>query len=611
MARTVKTPTHVPDAEKMLGGVSDSDKKFINHVMELRDAAEGAKSHVERTWEHYYNMWATNQWEDIYVDEWRSKPQVNYTFSTVELDVATITDQNPETIVYPKDDQNEEAQTSSEILNKIFQDTWRKGYGQNALKQWVRGSRIYGTAFMKVGFNTENSMLTFNYLPPDQVHPDPNATTIDSAWYVIHRYTMSINDVRKYWPSKANHVTGKTKEDAKADSSFDRSHYQIEDEDRDTVEERFSYTDGKSRTDAPRDGNWNTGYETVDITELWQKGIEGKIRVSYIANDSVLLDTVEEPLGSKVNVFPFIRMVCTPVDNEMWGMSLIQPLEPLQVSVNKRTQQIIDHMRYTTSPILIAEDGTIDDDVVIDTPGTILTVDRPEAVKWMDVPQLGAGPFQMKQMDRSDFETISGAFDVVQGRTPSGIEAAAAIMSLQEAAQVRQRDRMSEMERSLEKMARLCLLLIQSNYSEERALNLMGYDGKAVIATINREIKVEELTEEDIAALQEAKIAIDSIDRALDITRGDFDIQLVAGSTVKPPEAAVLNKMLTLYDRGIIPQDSYGAELVLRALNFPNVDEISEYLQAKEEAQAQQMAAMQAQMGGGGPEGQVGPGGFR
>lgn len=566
-------------------------KKMAKMFLEAKSEREKVSQH----WEHYYRMWATDQWHDIHVDEWRSRPQVNFIFSTVELETATITDQDPQLVVYPR--HNEEgAFEVAEVLNKIYEHSWRKTKGKLALKNGVRNSRIYGTGFLKGGWNSDKKNISIHSIPPDQIYPDPSALDVEDAWYLFHVYDVSINDIIHNWPDKAGQVRPGLITDI---GQFDRGVWSSDEENSPLGGlGRLTHTEGASTHTTIvkiREGSSVKIAEgQVTLIEFWEKDPKsGEITLHYIAND-VLLDSIKNPLGDKIKRFPFVKIINTPVDGEFWGMSTVQALEPIQLSINKRRQQIIDNLRILGNPPILADKSAgLEEDLVLGAPGEIVSVNDGARVDWLRPPAMPQGIFQLQQLDKSEFETISGMFDVVQGRTPSGIEAAAAIAELQEAAQTRVRDKVSLMESALEELGDLLLLIIQSNYTEEQALMLLGKEGALEEVVINApltSVGIMDANEEEGNRLAD----LDAVQRALDITKGGFDIQIKVGSTLPLQKTARLNEAILLFDRGLIDHEE-----VLTAISHPRKREILARV-----AQMQQQAPEQAQPG----EGQLPPG---
>lgn len=562
---------------EVLRGDDSPEKRLLRRAFRLFETAKEQREPIAMHWPRYYRQWATDAWKDIHVDEWRSRPQVNFTFSTIELEVATLTDQDPQVIVFPRNDDQEDTEVA-QVLNAIYANSWRVGKGRLSLKNIVRNSKIYGTGIAKSVWSEDRDDVAILSVRPDQFYPDPSATSIEDMWYCFHVYEVSANDIKQNWPERSHLVKAETLGQL---GQFDRDVWSsVEEGGPFGGEGRLTHTEGTSThttiTKVRDGGPFDPDTGTVTLMEFWERLPDSNgIRLHYIANN-IHLESVEDPLGSRFKKFPFVRFLHLPVDGEFWGMSMIQPIEPLQLSINKRRQQIIDNLRILGNPPILADlQAGLEEDLILGAPGEIIQVaGGVNAVKWLESPAMPQGLFELQQLDKSEFETITGNFDVVQGRTPTGIEAAAAIAELQEAAQVRIRDRVALMEDGIEDLARLMLLLIQSNYTEEKTLMLLGKEGVLEERRINQPL-TPDLAQTAIDEELEAAVDLENVERALDVTRGDFDVQLKTGSTLPISKVARLNEAVLLFDRGIAD-----AEEVLTAINHPRKSEILKRLQA-------------------------------
>ena len=113
---------------------------------------------------------------------------------------------------------------------------------------------------------------------------------------------------------------------------------------------------------------------------------------------------------------------------------------PLNRSINARTTMLNRALEYEAVPILVRDSdaGTEIDNRAVE-PGDTLTKQRGSDIHWMELSSVGQQHFEMLAVEKQDLKDISGVQDVSEGRRPAGIEAAAAIRSLQQAAQTRVR----------------------------------------------------------------------------------------------------------------------------------------------------------------------------
>ena len=555
---------------------NDPNKDEVVRLTRLLDVARNNRMKFDRNWERFYRLWATDAWSGIPMEKWRSRPQTNYIYSTIETVVAIMTDQNPQVVVFPRNSDEEDMEIA-EIMGKIMMDSWEKGSGSLSLQNTVRDSMIYGTGYMKIVWSDDRDNIDFIPVPVDQLYVDPSAVRVEDAFYLFHVYQKSFNWVIQHFPDVVDKIQPGTFR--KFAGQFERDVWAAPTEHNttrggtasitteDSTISNLHTTRSKADSGEPMVG---AAEGEVSVVEAWEKNPKtGKIRLSFIINGYHAGSRVN-PIGDKVDRFPFVRFLDVPVNGEFYGIGEAHSLEPIQLSANKRRQQIIDYMRQATSASYIADGTTgLEEDIVTGSPGEVIMVDNIQGIKPMEVAKIPNGLFQLQQFDKQEIEQVSGIHDIVQGRRPKGIEAAAALETLQESAQTKIRMRTRLMEGSIEQIGLLMLKLIQSHYVEERVVNLVSKGGQFEAIEINKaEISdVDELPpQEELGAAQpeEENTDLVFIRRSLDITRGDFDVQIKAGSTLPITLTARLNEALLLFDRGIVD-----ATEVLTTLNHP------------------------------------------
>jgi len=597
---------------RVTGAVDQEDSK---RLMRLFEFTRSSRQRFQEPWERQFRLWATDAWSGISVPAWRSQPQVNLIKSTIETIVSTMTDQSPQIVATPRTDSKEDADVS-EVLTKILSDQWEKAEGSVELEAAIRDTMIYGTGFMKILWDKSEDRIFLQAVPVDQIYWDPQARDEKSAFYCFHVYSESMNFIKANFPDKVGAVAEGS---AGAMSStklgqFDRDVWGAKTEFNQARHGgTASITSSFGRTtevDADSGEDFEIPLEdTVMIVEAWEKDPEsGKIRMTIMAN-GVVLKQKKNPLGSKIREFPFIRFVDEPITGQFYGHGECQALEPIQLWVNKLYQMMIDNVRIFGAGRYIADKNSgIEEDVMTGAPGEFLIVNDVNSIKPLDPPPFPPGVFELAQSHQRLFEQISGIFDVVQGEAPSGIEAASAIAAIQEAAQIKIRKKTRRMESGLRRLGKIMLLLIQQNMAEERVINLVLDDGTLEIIKINAPEEIQNLAPEDQQVLgemlDEAERQIESVRRAMDITRGDFDVLIHEGSTRPINRQAVVNEALLMYDRGIYgpPGSMEASQTVLEKRNDPQMQEIMQRrrnaeLAAQQAAMAQQQALMQAQAG--------------
>lgn len=118
---------------------------------------------------------------------------------------------------------------------------------------------------------------------------------------------------------------------------------------------------------------------------------------------------------------------------KFYGESVIVDLIPLQKEYNRSRSQAIEARNLTGKPQWVGPKGAVDYKKITAEPGLFIEYtpgfDKPEPVK---NPELPSYFMQDQQANLNDMDFISNMYEVTQGRTPPGVEAASAIAYLQE-----------------------------------------------------------------------------------------------------------------------------------------------------------------------------------
>ena len=130
--------------------------------------------------------------------------------------------------------------------------------------------------------------------------------------------------------------------------------------------------------------------------------------------------------------YPFTKIDHIP-SGKYYGDSVISDLLPLQKEYNRSRSQGMEARNLTSKPQWTVPKGSIDVKKMTAQPGLVIEYtpgfDRPMPINNPDLP-----PYVMQMEDRTlrDIDFTASQFEVSQGRTPPGIEAASAIAYLQE-----------------------------------------------------------------------------------------------------------------------------------------------------------------------------------
>ena len=140
-------------------------------------------------------------------------------------------------------------------------------------------------------------------------------------------------------------------------------------------------------------------------------------------------------------LFPFVHAQYEHMGGRLWGRSAVSPLIQKQDQLNQLDSLVQLIIQRMANPVwVIPEDAGIDN--ITGEPGLMLKWRpqaamgnaKPERIEGSEVP---ASLFSLREQLLKDIEDLSGAFDILKGQKPTGIEAFSALQLLVERSQSR------------------------------------------------------------------------------------------------------------------------------------------------------------------------------
>lgn len=268
-------------------------------------------------------------------------------------------------------------------------------------------------------------------------------------------------------------------------------------------------------------------------------------RTVVICGNTVIMDVAADEMWSHGR-HPYI--IHRPKQTgELYAPSLVEFLAPSQRKINDMLRSIGKNIDLMGDPVLIDESNSgIRRTVVHNQPGQRLTVKNAEGVKWLQPPQVHPqASGDMISFHVGEMERISGLSAIVRGATPTGRNAQGVIDSVQEAAFVRIRLSLRNLERSLHELGNIVASLIAEFYDEPRIIAVVGESGERTSKGI-RGLHFYTPSKEGRVPMR-------------------FQLQIRAGSALSTSRGARIAEADALYAMGAIDE-----EAVLEAHDYPN-----------------------------------------
>lgn len=586
---------------------SDQDKKDLRTVEKLFDQAKRYKSKFDEKWIDYHNMYRGKQWKEQRPN-YRHSEVVNLIFREIQSGVPIQMDSRPKFEYLPMEPGDIEL---AEIINQVCEADWTRYNWAEQLTELVFDGWIYGTGIGGMDVDPQGHegepKICFDSEDPFYHFPDPMAKDVNKASkFHIKAEPLSIEEIKKRWPN------GKyVKPDLIGIKRVDFNN-------QDKV--RFkSPVDAAVFADGSQQYDTNMAPEALVITcyldgafEIEEKAVEeraedGSVNVKYVQAKAF-------PKGKKIVIaskvvlesgpndhdhgkFPFARFQNYVNPRQFWGISDIEQLESPQKVFNKLISFALDVLTLMGNPVWkVGTQSGVDTENLFNQPGLIIEADDISQVQREEGVQLQ--PYVLQLIDRMKlwFDDVSGSNDVSRGARPEGVTAASAIQSLQEAAQVRIRQKSRNLDSCLQNLGQLYQSLVFQHYTAPRIFRLTNKDGSRRFFKFHIEKTVDaEGNEQKVARYRPFEQGEDGkmyeMEEKVMPVNGLLDLKVNTGSSLSFAKEANQNKSLQLFDRQIIDDEE-----VLKAFDYPNWEAVLQRVTEKkmQAAQAEQQAQMQA-----------------
>jgi hypothetical protein len=589
-----QTETYSPTAE---------EKRAIKLVEKLLRKAKKHRAKYDHKWLEYYRMFRGRQWKEGR-PSYRHSEVINLVFRTIQSLVPIQVDARPRFEFLPQEPADREI---GEILNTVAEADWiKKGWSEQLLEV-IYDANIYGTGLSQV--MGEPNKIDFESCDPVYCYPDPEARDTNKLCsFFVYAEPWDIHRVKRTWPGKAQFLrpdiesllkNEKTSEDTLFRSPADRNMVMEGSSPPDPANKDMALVkivymtpdacsdeyDEEKREKKDEAGNLILGPDGQPEIEWVQKAKYPHGRKIVTCNGVLLAD---DALPYDDLEIPFERYPNYVLPREFWGMSEVEQLAGPQRIFNKMVSFALDVMTLMGNPIwMVPSTSGVDVDNLTNRPGLNVQYDpSPNGEEPKRIEGVGLQPFVLQLIDRMSewFDSIAGAQDITRGVQPTGVTAASAISTLQEAAHTRIRQKARNLDVYLQSVGQHYKSRVFQFYSAPQIIRLTGNDGAA--RYFRMRIERDEQTGKmrmNVTPYTDQGLEDPSMARQFEI-QGDFDVRVVTGSSLPFAKAEKEQKLLALFDRGIVD-----AEEVLKGSEYPNYQAVLERVQAA--AQAQAMAA--------------------
>ncbi len=596
---------------------TDDEKRALKLAEKVFERNKKHRAQYDQKWLDYYHMFRGKQWKEQR-PSYRHSEVINLIFRSLQSNVPIQLDTKPKLEFLPEKPTDAEL---AQILNQVIESDWSKGNWSESLLEVVWDSNLYGTGLssmlVKQTLGTNN--VVYASADPFYSFPDPEARDVnkdgstfgysEQAPSFVYAEPMDVRKIKKKYPKVKEFIKADLQDMTKGSktntqpmkfrSPIDNkviiegsSAMDLVDKEKallvtcylsaEYCEEDFDEVEKKGEI------NPDTGIEAPP--EYIQKAKYPNGRKIVYCN-GVLCDDVDN--GYDDAQFPFDRYANYTLPREFWGMSEVEQLEGPQKTFNKIVSFALDTLTLMGNPIwLIPSSSGIDVENMVNRPGLQVEYDNGQEGKPERLEGVGLQPYVMQLIDKMAewFDSVAGSQDITRGAQPTGVTAASAISSLQEAAQTRIRGKTHNLDYYLQGVGQKYLSRVFQFKTAPEVYRLTGQDG----ATKYFQMHVESYEHPD--GLPAHKVhyqpftadgQIDPTQAKIYETRAKFDCKVSTGSNLPFAKDQLDNKLFALFDRGIIDNEE-----VLKRQDYPNYQSI---LQRMQQVAQQQQAAAAAQ----------------
>ena len=438
----------------------EEQKKLSSWCYQKFKDAMLAKQQTTEDWFKYLNAYNNDLYTNNSVPDYKSNYCNNLIYSTIESMRPIVFDGNPKFECVPA---TAEALQYSKDIDTALDYEWhrtkmREKLISNSIYTFVLGTSVIMLPYLY----SDNDEFDGNVCPvivnPFNLYPDPLATSVEDAEYIIYATYEHENKLKKRYPEYADRIDG-------GDIKY---------------EELVN-----SRNENARITNqilllevWCRDYTTIEYEEVDKNGEKTKKKKFKYPKGRVIICAPELELvfEDKENPyesgrFPFFIFKNTNVPFKFWGEGEVKYLLSPQQAVNDLSNQVIDNAKHTANmQWIIDKNAGIPKGELTNRPGLIIRKNPGAEVRRDSPPSMPMYVSEMITRNEQAIEVISGVHDITRGQTPTGIESASAIQALQEAANQRIRLKITLLEETLSDMGNEWLSRMKQFWKSNRVI---------------------------------------------------------------------------------------------------------------------------------------------
>jgi len=423
----------------------------------------------------------------------RSTLFIPESFTVVETVAPRMVAQKPAASVLPRTSEFvNKADAASNYLDYVYD---RSGKFQKH-KNWSKQGLIYGTSFVKKGWDKENELPTTDVVDVADLFGDPSTYSWQEG-FVIHRFYATAEELKRSGVKYKNLDVLEMRESTAKDDML------------------------RQYRDAVQGVPYEPMREGAEILEHWCREPEdGKIWVRAVANRSVLIRNEVSPLP--LDKYPFIPFFDQAVPFDRWGIGEIEPIIDLQDEENTTRNQRVDEKNLSIHNMwVVSKMAGVDYKKLVSKPGGIILANDINGIKPLEKQNITQDSIQEINLIKADIKQATGVNDFSLGAYQRNGTATEASLASQET-NVRFSEKISNLE-----------IAMKEDFEWDLALG-------AEFMTKKAEYRIE------------GKFGPEFVKITPDDLKGEFDIQIETGSSM-PSNPDLRRQQLTQLTELLVP----------------------------------------------------------
>ncbi len=587
---------------------SEDEIKTVQGIHQLFTAAKSHRNTLLPRWNECYRMLTNRHWNPAKRADWMPSPEIPEIFPIIRTLVAWQMDTRFRTSVspasVPHSDLTAYFTSIAQDLEYTMDASWMANMEEREWGMVCWDGLVYGTGFAKTSWehNLAGGMgdAMARHISPYRLYPDPKATNLEDALYIIEARRMTIQELDERFPGAAaafSATGGMAVDIDEPPTLFDVLGNRGP---------RLGLNPGAlapatssrySRVSNPHIPNldmpettvlecWLRQHEYVDVkdphTNTPVRRSKVTWRVVVVANNRVLLDEPAENIWTHGG-HPYSRYQPIDFNAEFWGISMVELLISPQKCLNRLLTAIQQNLELSGNPIWLDQNGNLTNMPITNKPGQRIPIAQTDQrTGWLTPPPINAGAQQMVDFLLKRMEVISGINAILKGTSPAGRPAQGVVDQISESSHVGIRSMLRQMEYALRDSFVKKAALVVENYTTPRIVSIAGPENM-----------------DKFRALRARHFLIPSSNGAVPL---QYQLHVDAGSRHHVSRQMRENRAVQLFAMELIDEQA-----ALEEIDFPNAQAVATRVQERKAAAAEAEAAAK---GGGGASlgaGGIGP----